>query len=197
MENLTILGDYWSSDTQDDYNDYGGNSTSSSGRKKRNSPKQPNSQSSNSPHLHKPSEILDYAINPTFKKEGESLSAQAIQNVRSTYDAMTEKGYNSLFDILWYKQLPCFDVKDTTSAINNQHGMIKYCEWKGQRIPCSAIFQTSPTDRGMCCTFNVEAAEKMFEDKKYKVSSLNILSICYGKIFIRRLHINSFTSTNL
>ena len=31
-------------------------------------------------------------------------------------------------------------------------------------MPCSAIFKTSPTDRGMCCTFNLDSANKMFAD---------------------------------
>ena len=114
--------------------------------------------------------ILEYSINPSYKKDSESLSAQAIRDVHSTFDAMTEKGYRSLFEILWYKQLPCFDVRNTTSDKNNQHGMIKYCEWKGRRLPCSALFKTSPSDRGMCCTFNVQEAEKMFQDREYGVS---------------------------
>ena len=86
---------------------------------------------------------------------------------------MTAKGFESLFEILWYKQIPCFDVENTTSSVNKQHGMIKDCEWKGQKINCSAIFQTTPSDRGMCCTFNVEAAEKMFKDENYRVMFLS------------------------
>ena len=125
----------------------------------------------------KSTSILEYAINPVFKKETESSSAQAIKNVHSTFDHMDEKGYKSLFEILWYKQLPCFDVQGTTSDANHQHGMMKYCEWKGRKIPCSAIFQTSPTDRGMCCTFNLEAAEKMFKDEQYRVKNKPIIVI--------------------
>ena len=87
---------------------------------------------------------------------------------------MAEKGYKSLFEVLWYKQIPCFDVENTTSAMDHQYGMIKDCEWKGRKIPCSAIFQTTPSDRGMCCTFNVEEAEKMFKDEEYRVSMLTL-----------------------
>ena len=122
----------------------------------------------------KPS-ILEYAINPVYKKESESLSNQAIQNAHSTFDTMDQKGYKSLFEVLWYQQLPCFDVKSTTSESNHQHGMIKYCEWKGRTMPCSAIFKTTPTDRGMCCTFNLQAAEKMFKDEEYRVSNVLLL----------------------
>ena len=113
--------------------------------------------------------ILEYAINPVYRTESESLTASAISDVAANFDGMDKKSYANLFEILWYKQLPCFDVKGTTSEENNQHAMIKYCEWKGLRIPCSAIFKTAPTDRGMCCTFNLQAAEKMFKDQQYRV----------------------------
>ena len=144
-------------------------STGNYGRKKRDISKE---QSTEEPHS--PS-ILEYAINPVYKKETESLSAQALDNTHSTFDQMNVTGYKSLFEILWYKQLPCFDVRNTTSDANHQHGMIKYCEWKGQKVPCSAIFQTSPTDRGMCCTFNLQAAEEMFKDEQYRVTFINVL----------------------
>ena len=29
-------------------------------------------------------------------------------------------------------------------------------------MPCSQIFTTMPTDRGMCCSFNIQKAEKLF-----------------------------------
>ena len=117
--------------------------------------------------------ILEYAINPVYRTESESLTAAAIKDVAANFDGMDKKGYAKLFEILWYKQLPCFDVRGRTSEANNQHGMIKYCEWKGLRIPCSAIFKTAPTDRGMCCTFNLQSAEEMFKDQQYRVCDLN------------------------
>ena len=117
--------------------------------------------------------ILEYALNPVYRTESESLTAAAISDVAANFDGMDRKSYANLFEILWYKQLPCFDVKGTTSEANNQHGMIKYCEWKGLRIPCSAIFKTAPTDRGMCCTFNLQAAEEMFKDQQYRVCDLD------------------------
>ena len=67
------------------------------------------------------------------------------------------------FDVLWYSQLPCYDVIGTTSGAKNERSMIKRCFWKGRELDCSAIFKTFPTDRGMCCTFNMAAAEAMFQ----------------------------------
>ena len=37
-------------------------------------------------------------------------------------------------------------------------------------MKCSAVFKTNPTDRGMCCTFNALAAEKLYKDSKFSRS---------------------------
>ena len=79
-----------------------------------------------------------------------------------------EKSYPALFEILWYTQLPCFDIENVTSVYRDQYGMLKGCFWKGVEMPCSQIFDMFPTDQGMCCTFNLDKAEKMFKDGKYK-----------------------------
>ena len=47
-------------------------------------------------------------------------------------------------------------------------GIMKWCAWKGVRVSCSSIFTMFPTDRGMCCSFNMQKAEEMFRDSKYK-----------------------------
>jgi hypothetical protein len=59
-------------------------------------------------------------------------------------------------------------VEGVTSSSPGEHGLLKSCVWKGLKIPCSKIFTTFPTDQGMCCTFNMDAAEKMFKDSKYQ-----------------------------
>jgi hypothetical protein len=78
-----------------------------------------------------------------------------------------EIAYQNLFEILWYSQLPCFDVKNITSEVQDEISLIKRCYWKGQKMSCSDIFLTRPTDRGMCCTFNMEMAETIFKKSKY------------------------------
>ena len=60
-----------------------------------------------------------------------------------------DKSYPSIFELLWYSQLPCFDVKDVTSKKSGQFGLIKGCSWKGVSLPCSAIFNMAPTDRSV------------------------------------------------
>lgn len=100
-----------------------------------------------------------------------------------------EKGYQGIFEMLWYSQMPCFDVKAVTSSKDDEHGMcdiirselhvrlirskmcagiMKRCAWKGLRVSCSSIFTMFPTDRGMCCSFNMQKAEEMFRESKYK-----------------------------
>lgn len=44
---------------------------------------------------------------------------------------------------------------------------INYLSHKGLPVPCGAIFKTFPTDRGMCCAFNMQAADKIFRGETY------------------------------
>ena len=46
--------------------------------------------------------------------------------------------------------------------------MIKDCFWKGKRLSCSAIFSMHPTDRGVCCSFNKEKAQKLLRPSRYR-----------------------------
>ena len=75
--------------------------------------------------------------------------------------------YESHFELLWYLNLPCFDVKGRTSDVNGQKSLFKKCVWKGKVINCSAIFKKIPTDKGMCCGFNKDIAENIFVQSKY------------------------------
>lgn len=64
-------------------------------------------------------------------------------------------------------QLPCFDVEGVTSTHPDEKAMVKKCLWKGMPINCAAIFQTFPSDRGMCCAFNMAKAEQLFHSSDY------------------------------
>ena len=46
--------------------------------------------------------------------------------------------------------------------------MLKKCQWKGRTVSCSAIFSKQPTDRGMCCSFNKEKADRMYRESPYR-----------------------------
>ena len=103
-----------------------------------------------------------------------------------------DKSYTALFELLWYSQIPCFDVENVTSykegyGIRTEIrvlltslqvfliGMIKSCVWKGRNLSCASIFSMYPTDRGMCCTFNKQRADEMFQASRYQdeVTKLN------------------------
>ena len=77
------------------------------------------------------------------------------------------KSYKKLFELLWYTRLPCFDVKDVTSKEKDEMSVIKRCYWRGKMVDCASIFVTRSTDHGMCCTFNLGNAEKIFKDTIY------------------------------
>ena len=47
-------------------------------------------------------------------------------------------------------------------------GMIKWCSWKGVKLDCPSIFTLFPTNRGMCCSFNMQKADEMFKRSKYR-----------------------------
>ena len=76
------------------------------------------------------------------------------------------KAYEKIFELFWYSRLPCFDVKDISKEKDDM-SVIKRCYWRGAMVDCSLIFVTRPTDRGMCCSFNVENAEKIFKKTRY------------------------------
>ena len=69
--------------------------------------------------------------------------------------------------MLWYSNLPCFDVNGVTSENRDENALIKACYWEGRLIPCAAIFSPIPTDRGMCCAFNMKSFDEIFVGKKF------------------------------
>jgi hypothetical protein len=98
--------------------------------------------------------------------------AEVVQEKRSLSLASFElldlaKTYSDLFEIMWYSQLPCFDVNGVTSKVKDEKAMVKRCLWKGVPVNCASIFKTFPTDRGMCCTFNMANIQDMFYESEY------------------------------
>ena len=78
-----------------------------------------------------------------------------------------KRAYEGLFSLLYNANLPCFDIKGITAEKDGDRGNLKYCEWKGKPMSCSAIFTTFPSDQGMCCSFNMNAAEDIFQGNQY------------------------------
>ena len=111
---------------------------------------------------------FDYLLDPKLqadKKKAVSANKAALKDMLKRLDQTA--AYNSIFSILWYASLPCYDVKSTTGSSSGERSLLKYCEWKGTAIPCAAIFNAFPTDKGMCCSFNMKAAEQIFQSGTY------------------------------
>lgn len=108
-------------------------------------------------------ENLDLIFNPSLGLQ-RSLKELEMKNEFNLDFGSTDlkESYYNLFEILWYSQLPCFDVMNVTSKVNYEMGMIKSCSWKGQIMSCASLFSMMPTDKGMCCTFNKDKAEEIF-----------------------------------
>ena len=111
---------------------------------------------------------LNMIFNPCLTSEKERIRNKSKEEYQRTIGSMDmKKSFESLFQLLWYSQLPCFDVENITSKVKDEMSLIKRCYWKGRSISCASIFVTRPTDRGMCCTFNMEKAEELFREGKY------------------------------
>ena len=78
-----------------------------------------------------------------------------------------DKSYVALFELLWYSQMPCFDIKGLTSKAKDELSFLKKCFWKEKPISCVAIFNQRPTDQGMCCSFNMEKADQILKKSRY------------------------------
>ena len=115
--------------------------------------------------------MLNSSIKALYKKNADYF----ITKYKSNFVKLNKtSSFPVMFSSLWYSTLPCFDVQNLTSQHEGEKSLLRYCEWKGEPIPCSAIFTTFPTDKGMCCAFNMKAAEDIFEGKTYSTLVKNL-----------------------
>ena len=111
---------------------------------------------------------IDLSLDPTKAEERERAENESMQIYDENFGSVEfDKSYGALFELLWYGQMPCFDVKGLTSKAKDELSFLKRCYWKGKLISCTAIFQQRPTDHGMCCSFNMQNAENSFRKSKY------------------------------
>ena len=60
---------------------------------------------------------LEVSLDPGKKKERKKQERRAFENFDRMFGTLDmEKSYSKLFELLWYGQLPCFDVPGITSA---------------------------------------------------------------------------------
>ncbi len=132
---------------------------------------------------------MEFYLNPTFEQAHKSTVQKMTSDYHDMFDRLDKaRAYKSLFSNLWHSSLPCFEITGlTTMETEGFSAMLRYCVWKGIEIPCSAIFSAFPTDKGMCCTFNMQAADQIFTQgtytnlivdlqEQYKLSSLQVLA---------------------
>jgi hypothetical protein len=113
-------------------------------------------------------EQVDLLFDPVFQEDQKNYQVRAQNDI---YDILIKlnstASFLSLFSSLWHTRTPCFDLKGITAQNDREQSLLKYCEWKGLEIPCSDIFTSFPTDQGMCCSFNMGAAENIFIASTY------------------------------
>ena len=111
---------------------------------------------------------IDLALNKERRSELNLQIESAMNDFRVAFENLNaEESYENLIELLWNTGLPCSDVLGTSSGFKDELSFIKRCYWKNEPISCNAIFEKRPTDRGMCCSFNHEKAEKVFKPSKF------------------------------
>jgi hypothetical protein len=111
-------------------------------------------------------EQIDMLFDPVFAADQyyEEIK-QTNQIVDVVHRLDMKSAYAAITSTLWNSGMPCTDFDSTNN--NNGLSVLRYCEWKGTKVPCSSIFSTYPTDQGMCCTFNIKAAEQLFAGETF------------------------------
>ena len=113
-------------------------------------------------------EQVDLLFDPVFKVDQTNYQVKERNEIADALRRINLRAsYLALFSSLWHTGTPCFDLKGITFVNGYGRSLLKYCQWKGLEIPCSAIFSSFPTDQGMCCSFNMKNAEDIFIGKTY------------------------------
>ena len=131
----------------------------------------PNSDSScNGPNGYQKSSPLDLLLDPKLQATRKKSVALKKKKYKDMFRRLDQTGsFPALFSSLWHAGLPCFDTKGMTGKKDGEKGILRYCEWKGKPISCAAIFTKFPTEKGMCCSFNIRAAEEIFKGNTYPI----------------------------
>ena len=108
--------------------------------------------------------IIQLALNGESFEEIEKPAMEVENLLRAADFTAAFKGF---LTTLWHAKLPCFDTLGMSLEEDGERGILKSCSWKGESVPCSKIFTTFPTDQGMCCSFNMKAANEIFSNSQY------------------------------
>ena len=70
---------------------------------------------------------LEQLFDPAKEENRTKDLEKARNSTREIFENLDlDQSYKSLFELLWYSQLPCFDVEGVTSTKNHQYGEIKH-----------------------------------------------------------------------
>ena len=109
---------------------------------------------------------LKLQMDPAYVITKETLTKPRREQMRALFKKLDKtSSYKTFFSLMWYSNLPCSDVYGITSEKPYESSLIKACYWKGRPINCAAIFSPIPTDRGMCCAFNMQAMNEVFNKR--------------------------------
>ena len=96
-----------------------------------------------------------------------NYSTQGVIKMFNKFFKGTNGESESLQELLWFSDNPCFDML-VTSKFEGETGLLKKCLWKNVDIPCHKLFVKVPTDKGMCCAFNIDQnAETAYKNYGY------------------------------
>ena len=66
---------------------------------------------------------LDLIFDPANKEKLRKDNEAAREHAREAFAGIDYgRSYESLFELMWYSQMPCFDMINVTSAKNHQFG---------------------------------------------------------------------------
>jgi hypothetical protein len=109
---------------------------------------------------------MDWIFDPVFQEDqNNDVTSMRNKLVNSVNGLDKKSSYPLVLSTLWNTGMPCSSSKESGKEENNI--ILKYCEWNGKQVPCTSIFSTYPTDQGMCCTFNMKAANELFSGETY------------------------------
>ena len=101
--------------------------------------------------------VFDLLLNPERQGDLEIELEKIDQKAHDLFhdmDFSDEKNQRVMLSVLWFTAQPC-------------RQLLRYCSWKGQRVPCEKIFYPIPTDVGFCCAFNHNPLTTMLRGHKF------------------------------
>ena len=114
---------------------------------------------------------FEVMMDPSIESQTSQAISEYVDFTHSTFDGIDfTASFPAAFPALWRSKLPCFDTIGMSGSKSGERGILKRCKWKDEVVSCPAIFTTFPTDRGMCCSFNMKAADEIFADSEFSAS---------------------------